>query len=160
MDKVLEEIDRIGKYVDENKKRIAVKSKKDISVIPATPGCYWIETTMPKDEIIIYVNKATNKNIKTRKRTPSSTNLIKQQNNGPYIVYNGTHGNIHGRINEHLFNGGHKNTGKLGFDISEHPLHKKYELAIYYFEISDPILRDTIEKWWRYKIGWPQFCIR
>lgn len=159
MENVLNEINRYGVYVDGNKKSVEVKTINDLDNIPTKPGCYWIETTMTINEIITNVKKATEKNIKIRKSTPQSTSLITQNGNQPYIIYNGTHGNINGRIKEHLCNGGHPDTGKLGFDITTNPFND-HKLIVHYFEIDDPVLRDTIEKWWRYNIGWPPFCIR
>lgn len=97
---------------------------------------------------------------KIRVTSPEDTRIIKQKDmSNSYIIYNGTEGNLRRRIGQHLFNQGHEKTGKLGLVISNEP-YNNYEWLIYWLEIDNVPLRNAIEIWWRYNIGWPVFCKR
>ncbi|WP_078552244.1 hypothetical protein [Bacillus alkalicellulosilyticus] len=46
-----ESLEKAGRFIEENKKRVRIRSKADMNKIPLGPGVYWIETTMPESDI-------------------------------------------------------------------------------------------------------------
>jgi len=154
---VTEHIDVFGNKIEQfrSKNMMIIKNEAELEKIPTSGGCYWIATAMPIDK---FDSEKFEK--KMRLNTPMRTKIIKQDlDDKYYIIYNGTEGNLRKRIGQHLFNQGHEKTGKLGLVIDQDP-YNKYEWYIYWYEIDDVILRNAMEIWWRYRIGWPVFCKR
>jgi hypothetical protein len=149
-----------GQKIDAEKVVIEVHSTACIdSGVPALPGVYWIETTMPAEEIQNAITEVLGKEKKTRTNPPCGTNLIEQQSSGWYVVYSGTEEDLRKRLKQHLFNQGHVNTVKLGCVIDEEPF-SKYQWRVSFVHIDSYEIRYAVEAWWRLNKGWPMFCLR
>ena len=127
--------------------------------VQSVPGVYWIETTMPIDIMQKSIEEVIKKPKRIRVNPPKNSIIIKQNNDSFYIVYSGTEQNINSRLKAHLFNMGHKGTGKLGCIINTYPFNE-YQWQVKFKQIDDITLRYAVESWWRLNIGWPSFCLR
>ena len=144
------------------------KTKKVVDVIgtscidkytPSSSGVYWIETTMPIEEMREAISEVLGKEKRLRKKPPKGTKLIEQNGTELYVAYSGTEDDIKKRLKQHLFNQGHADTVKLGCVIDEEPF-SKYKWRISFTEIDSYELRYAVEAWWRLNVGWPAFCLR
>lgn len=127
--------------------------------VPSSPGVYWIETTMPINEMQDAISDVLGKEKRIRKKPPQGTKIIEQQNLDYYAVYSGTEDDLRKRLKQHLFNHGHADTVKLGCIINETPF-SKYKWRIKFAVIDSYEFRYAVETWWRHNIGWPPFCLR
>lgn len=127
--------------------------------VPKSPGVYWIETTMPVDEMQGAISIVLEKNKKTRKKAPFGTSILKQQCSDFYVAYSGTKADLRDRLRQHLFNVGNSETVKLGCIINQHPF-SKYQWRVSFAVIDSYEFRYAVESWWRLNIGWPPFCLR
>lgn len=153
-------LETFGNEVERDKGSIAVTSTSCIdNNVPDAPGVYWIETTMPVEEMREAISDVIGKNKKLRKNPPNGTSLINQQGNELYVAYSGTEEDIRKRLKQHLFNQGHVYTVKLGCVIDEAPF-SNYQWHIGFKQIDSYELRYALEAWWRLNIGWPVFCLR
>lgn len=154
-------LNEIGKCVWASKTTLVIHYVKDITKhVPQSPGVYWLETTMPLEKL----QNAAARTLKiekkrVRRKQPPGAAIIKQVNADWYVVYSGTDDNLQKRLKEHLLNQGHEDTGKLGCIFNRKPF-SRYGWRVS-FAIIEPLdVRYSIEVWWRYRIGWPPFCIR
>ena len=89
-------IAELGRTADaerqKNRRRIAAIN--DLVEVPDSPGCYWIETTMPISEF----------DQKKRRSHPpkKSVGFHSQEGNGLYVIYSGTQANLRQRLQQHL----------------------------------------------------------
>jgi len=126
---------------------------------PSSPGVYWIETTMPIEEMRRAISEVLGKERRLRKKPPTGTKLIQQKGTDFYVVYSGTEEDINKRLKQHLFNQGHADTVKLGCVIDEEPF-TKYKWRISFATIDSYEFRYAVEAWWRRNVGWPAFCLK
>ncbi|WKJ90214.1 hypothetical protein QZJ86_19715 [Methylomonas montana] len=164
MSEILENLKNLlneyGKAIDKDKVTIDVKSTSCIDTnVPASQGVYWIETTMPKEELRKAISEVLNKEKRLRKNPPKGVSLIDQEGDNYYVAYSGTEDDIKKRLKQHLFNQGHADTVKLGCVIDESPF-SDYKWRISYQVIDNYEIRYAIEAWWRLNVGWPAFCLR
>lgn len=153
-------LETFGNEVERDKGSIPVSSTSCIdNNVPSAPGVYWIETTMPVEEMREAVSEVIGKNKRLRKNPPNGTQLLRQQNQELYVVYSGTEEDMRKRLKQHLFNQGHVDTVKLGCVIDEPPF-SKYQWHIGFKQIDSYELRYAVEAWWRLNVGWPIFCLR
>ncbi len=153
-------LETFGKEVERDKGSIAVTSTACIdNNVPSAPGVYWIETTMPVEEMREAISEVVGKNKRLRKNPPNGTSLIEQQNQELYVAYSGTEEDIRKRLKQHLFNQGHVDTVKLGCVIDEEPF-SNHQWHIGFKQIDSYELRYAVEAWWRLNVGWPIFCLR
>lgn len=149
-----------GTSVINDMKKVDVNSTTCIDTnVPNTPGVYWIETTMPIEEMRIAITEVIGKNKRTRKNPPKGTRLIQHDPSEYYVAYSGTEDDMRKRLKQHLFNEGHVGTTKLGCVIDNEPF-SNYKWRIGYSEIDSYEFRYAIEAWWRLNQGWPPFCLR
>lgn len=149
-----------GKEIVSDRKPIKVVSTSCIDEwVPNAPGVYWIETTMPAEEMLSEISNVIGKEKRLRKKPPKGTSLIEQVGNSPYIAYSGTEEDMRKRLKQHLFNAGHADTVKLGCLIDEEPF-SSFEWSVWFKEISSYELRYAVEAWSRLNCGWPKFCLR
>lgn len=127
--------------------------------VPSVPGVYWIETTMPMEEMRAAISEVLGRNKRLRKSPPRGTSRISQSGDELYVVYSGTEDDINRRLKQHLFNQGHADTVKLGCVISEEPF-SHYKWRVRFHEVDSYIFRYAVEAWWRSKYGWPAFCLK
>lgn len=153
-------LNQFGNEVNNEKGSIPVTGESCIDDnVPASPGVYWIETTMPVDKMQDAISEVIGKRKQIRKKAPKGTSIITQENDSLYVAYSGTEGNMRSRLKQHLFNIGNVDTVKLGCKINESPF-KEYTWHVGFKQIDSYELRYAIEAWWRLNIGWPVFCIR
>ncbi|RLA82887.1 MAG: hypothetical protein DRG78_05915 [Epsilonproteobacteria bacterium] len=153
-------LNKYSKDIYNNLIPIPIDSELSINEnVESVSGVYWIETTMPINIMKESIEKIIEKPKRIRVNPPINTTIIKQNNNSFYVVYSGTEQNINSRLKAHLFNMGHKGTGKLGCIINTVPFNK-YQWQIKFKQIDDITLRYAVESWWRLNIGWPSFCLR
>ena len=153
-------LDQYGRSIVDDMKKTAVHSTSCIDTyVPDSPGVYWIETTMPVEEMRIAISNVIGKNKRIRKTPPKSAALIRQNASDYYVAYSGTEDDIRKRLKQHLFNEGHANTIKLGCVIDEEPF-SNYQWRIGFAEIDSYEFRYAVEAWWRLNVGWPPFCLR
>lgn len=160
----LEELKKLlhsyGEKINAEKTVIPVTSTACIdNNVPASPGVYWIETTMPVEQMRKAISDVLGKEKRIRKTPPSGTDFVVQKDDDWYVAYSGTEEDIRKRLKQHLFNQGHADTVKLGCLIDEDPF-SDYQWRIGFAEIDSYELRYAIEAWWRLNIGWPIFCLR
>jgi hypothetical protein len=130
-----------------------------LSNVPARPGVYWIETSMPSERLREAIRGTTGKARRTRKKPPKGVKPILQEGEDAYIAYSGTEGNLQSRLAQHLFNQGNVQTIKLGCTVDLAP-YSEYSWQVYYTVIEQAVLRYAVEAWWRQEVGWPVFCLR
>lgn len=153
-------LNEYGQAVNSQKTVIDVISTNCIdSNVPASPGVYWIETTMPVDEMQTAISEVLDKKKRIRKTPPRGTKLIVQQKSDYYFAYSGTEDDLRKRLKQHLFNQGHADTVKLGCVIDEIPF-SQYKWRVGFAVIDSYVFRYAVEAWWRLNIGWPPFCLR
>lgn len=153
-------LDAFGREIVESRNPFRVSDRECIDQnIPSAPGVYWIETTMPAEEMRSAISRLSGKNRRLRTKPPRGTHLIEQSGSSPYVAYSGTEENMRKRLRQHLFNEGHEKTVKLGCVISEAPF-SEYEWRVWFKEITSYELRYAVEAWWRLNRGWPAFCLR
>lgn len=161
-------IEDFGKHAFDSRTTKPVKEKACFEDVPKKPGVYWIETTMPVEEILVAIDKLIEQEQEQeqeqgkQKRIRTAKNghppIIKQEDGGLYVIYVGTEDNLQRRLKQHLFNEGGKGTARLGCRIHEAPFNQ-YQWQISYTEIKTEYLRYAVESWWRSK-QWPVFCLR
>lgn len=127
--------------------------------VPNSPGVYWIETTMPVDQMQTAISVVLGKKKRTRKSPPQGTALIEQRNSDYYVAYSGTEDDLRKRLKQHLFNQGNGQTVKLGCVINAPPF-SQYKWRIGFAVIDSYEFRYAVEAWWRLNVGWPPFCLR
>lgn len=158
--KLKELLTAFGNEIVNSRNPINVLSRSCIDEhVPAAPGVYWIETTMPVEEIKTAISQVTGKEKRSRKKPPEGTRLIEQNGNSQYVVYSGTEGDLKKRLKQHLFNDGHSDTAKLGCVLSSKPF-SDYEWSVWFREIASYEIRYAVEAWWRLNCGWPPLCLR
>jgi hypothetical protein len=143
-------------------RRVAVTVKSInclLTNVPARPGVYWIETSMPSARLQEALWATNGKARRTRKMAPKGVKLMLQEGDGAYIAYSGTEGNLQTRLTQHLFNRGSAQTIKLGCTVDLAP-YSGYSWQVYYTVIDQAVLRYAVEAWWRQEVGWPVFCLR
>lgn len=151
---------RYGQQVDAGKSVIEVTSTACIdSIVPNSPGVYWIETTMPVGEMQRAIAEVLGKEKKIRAKPPKGTSLIEQQGTSWYVAYSGTEEDLRKRLKQHLFNQGHAKTIKLGCVIDEEPF-SRFQWRVGFAPIESYEIRYAVEAWWRLNKGWPVFCLR
>jgi len=149
-----------GQKVDAEKTVIGVNSTACIdSNVPASPGVYWIETTMPVGEMQSAIADVLGKVKKVRATSPRGASLIEQEGEGLYVAYSGTEEDLRKRLKQHLFKQGHAKTVKLGCVIDEEPF-SQYQWRVGFAAIDSYEIRYAVEAWWRLNKGWPKFCLR
>ncbi|VFB09262.1 Uncharacterised protein [Aeromonas salmonicida] len=153
----------LNKYVQEvedTKTIIDVTSTSCIdSNVNASPGVYWIETTMPVDKLQCAISDVLGKPKKIRASHPQGSKLIEQKDSEYYVVYSGTEENLNKRLKQHLFNQGHTETVKLGCVIDDKPF-SDYKWRVSFSFIDSYEIRYAVEACWRLNKGWPKFCLR
>jgi len=164
MTSLLDDLKRLlneyGQTVNAQKTVVDVHSSNCIDTnVPASPGVYWIETTMPVNKMQTAISEVLDKEKRIRKIPPRGTKIIEQQKSGYYVAYSGTEDDLRKRLMQHLFNQGNAGTAKLGCVIDEAPF-SQYKWRISYAEIDSYEFRYAVEAWWRHNIGWPPFCLR
>lgn len=127
--------------------------------VPTSSGVYWVETTMPAEEMRRAISEVLGKEKRVRKHPPNGTTMIKQTSDDFYIVYSGTEENMNKRLKQHLFNQGHAETVKLGCIIDDEPF-SNYSWRVSFHKIESYEIRYAVEAWWRLKYGWPTFCLK
>ena len=155
-------LDAFGQEVEQErcKNTISVTSKSCLDRhVPSAPGVYWIETTMPAEDMQRAIYQVTNKERKLRQDPPEGISSIKQKNHSLYVVYSGTEKDMKKRLKQHLFNEGGRGVNRLGC-IIDNPQFSCYKWHVGYRTICRDELRYAIEIWWRRKFGWPVFCKR
>jgi hypothetical protein len=144
----------LGKKIEQERTPLKITSIVDIDRhVPAQPGVYWIETTMPVDALRMAISK------EPRKEPPSGAKLTHQTGKGLYVIYSGTEDNLNKRLKQHLFNKGSQGTKRLGCVIDQRPF-SNYRWQISFRVIDSYELRYAVEAWWRLNVGWPLFCKR
>lgn len=89
--KLKELLDVFGNEIVNSREPIQVLSRSCIDEhVPSAPGVYWIQTTMPMEEIQAAISQVTGKEKRSRKKPPKGTRLIEQNGNSQYVVYSGT----------------------------------------------------------------------
>lgn len=146
---------RIDKELDDPDNWTLIERTSDLDAF-AFKGCYWIATNTP---LSVLQHKLDRSRFRLTK-PPCRSGFIRQDGENLYIVYNGTRANVASRLKEHLFNEGHANTKKLGFEIDSDEDFSLYEWQVFAWEVNDTLLRYAIESWWRHNVGWPIFCKR
>lgn len=160
LDNLKKLLNEYGHSINDQRMVIDVHSLNCIDAsVPTSPGVYWIETTMPVNDMQEAISKILNRKKGTRKTPPAGTNLVKQQNSDYYVAYSGTKADLRNRLKQHLFYLGHVDTVKLGCIINEAPF-SQYHWRISFAVIDSYELRYAVESWWRHNIGWPPFCLR
>ena len=155
-------LDAFGQEVEQERRKntISVTSKSCLDKnVPSAPGVYWIETTMPAEDMQKTICQVTSREKKLRDKPPEGTSFIIQKNQSFYVVYSGTEIDMKKRLKQHLFNEGGKRVNRLGCMI-DRPQFSCYKWRVGYRKICRDELRYAIEIWWRRKFGWPIFCIR
>jgi len=153
--RVVSTVRRLCLNLDATKKYIEISQMNDLRQVPANPGVYWIETTMP----VIELKSAAIELLGKEKNYPSNKPLLVRQNsNDFYLCYMGTENSISARIGQHLFNT-NKGKERLGCDIRIKPF-ANHSWRIWYKEINDVTVRYAVENWWRHNKEWPHFCVR
>jgi hypothetical protein len=153
-------LNQYGHTVNAEKTVVEVNSTTCIDAsVPASPGVYWIETTMPIETMRNAISEVLGKNKRIRKSPPKGINLIQQRGADFYVAYSGTEDDIRKRLKQHLFNEGHADTVKLGCVIDEDPF-SGYKWRVSFTVIESYEFRYAIEAWWRLNVGWPPFCLR
>lgn len=137
------------------------------SVIPSSPGWYFIETDTPLDILLDVGPPLGQRHYDIPKKVKESLSLrrydacILPSNNSFYIVYSGEAKNLKSRAREHI--SGHPKTGCLAL-INYKSLHS-YKWKFYF--VLCPIYKDPNEsknirtlgeQAWRAKYGWPVLC--
>ena len=160
LDKLKKLLHQYGQKVDAEKITIEVTNIACIdSSVPASPGVYWIETTMPVEKMKCAISEVLGKKKKIRVRPPRGTSIIEQQNSDWYVAYSGTDEDLRKRLKQHLFNQGHAKTVKLGCIIDKEPF-SSFQWRVSFARIESHEIRYAIETWWRLNKGWPIFCLR
>ncbi|MCO5977196.1 hypothetical protein [Ideonella oryzae] len=155
-----EAVAALGRAAYERRVAVTVKSINCLLTnVPARPGVYWIETSMPSERLQEAIGATTGKARRTRKMPPKGVKLILQEGDDAYIAYSGTEGNLQSRLAQHLFNRGNAQTIKLGCAVDLAP-YSEYSWQVYYTVIDQAVLRYAVEAWWRQEVGWPVFCLR
>lgn len=159
--KQLEELLHVcGHKINVGKTVLPVVSRACINKdVPSAPGVYWIETTMPAEEMRQAASTVLGKQKRFRKNPPEGTNLILQDKTQWYVAYSGTEANIQKRLTQHLFNEASDGTVRLGCLIDKEPF-SKYKWRVAFARIDSYELRYAVEAWWRLNVGWPVFCLR
>lgn len=153
-------LNQYGQKVDAEKAVFEVTSTACIdSNVPASPGVYWIETTMPVEEMKSAISDVLGKEKKIRASPPRGASLIEQEGDDLYVAYSGTEEDLRKRLKQHLFNQGHAKTVKLGCVIDEEPF-SQYQWRVGFATIDSYEIRYAVEAWWRLNKGWPKFCLR
>lgn len=143
-----------GQKLDAEKTMVEVTSTACIDDnVPGAPGVYWIETTMPVEEMRIAIGK------RLRVTPPRGTSLIEQEGKSWYVAYSGTEENLKKRLKQHLFNQGNAKTVKLGCVIDKEPF-SQHRWRVGFAVIESYEIRYAVEAWWRRNNGWPKFCLR
>ena len=151
---------KFGQEIEKERCSIPVTSISCIDKnIPTISGVYWIETTMPVEEMREAISNNIGKNKTIRKNPRKGTTFIEQRGQSLYVAYIGTEENINKRLKQHLFNKGSAKTGKLGCCV-DGKRFKKYQWRVGYKQIDSFEIRYAIEAWWRLNIGWPKFCLK
>lgn len=149
-----------GQKVDAEKTLVEITSIACIdSNVPTSPGVYWIETTMPVEEMQSAISDMLGKEKKVRATPPRGARLIEQEGAGLYVAYSGTEKDLRKRLKQHLFNQGSAKTIKLGCVIDKEPF-SQYQWRVGFAAIDSYEIRYAIEAWWRLNKGWPKFCLR
>lgn len=164
MDSELEELKMLlhkyGQKVDAEKTAVEVTNPACVdSNVPASPGVYWIETTMPVEKLQSAISDVLGKDKKVRATPPRGARSIEQEGNNSYVAYSGTEEDLRKRLKQHLFNQGHAKTVKLGCVIDEEPF-SQYQWRVGFVVIESYEIRYAVEAWWRRNKGWPKFCLR
>lgn len=153
-------LNEYGSAINAQRTVVEVYSSNCIDVsVPASPGVYWIETTMPVNEMQSAISEVLEKKKRVRKTPPRGTKIVEQQQSDFYVVYSGTKSDLRQRLKQHLFNQGHADTVKLGCIINEPPF-SQHQWRISFAVIDSYEFRYAVEAWWRHNIGWPPFCLR
>lgn len=151
---------RYGQKVYEQRSVVQVTQLASIAAgIPDKAGVYWIETTMPPEEMRNAISVVSGKDKKIRKTSPKGVNLIQQNESSWYVAYSGTEDNLRKRIKQHLLNEGHQKTAKLGCKIDQLPF-SQFQWRVGFSTIDSLEIRYAVEAWWRLNHGWPIFCLR
>lgn len=88
--KLKELLNVFGNEVVNDRRPINVFSQSCIDEhVPSAPGVYWIETTMPLEEVQSAIFQVIGKEKRSRKRPSEGTNLIEQGGRSQYVVYSG-----------------------------------------------------------------------
>lgn len=153
--RIIATVRRLCFNLDATKDYINISDRQDLTPVPAKPGVYWIETTMPAEDLKSAAIELLGKEKKYPADKPS---LVKQNGNDFYLCYMGTENSISARLGQHLFNT-NKGKERLGCDISKKPF-SDYSWRIWYKEIEDTTVRYAVENWWRHNKEWPPFCVR
>lgn len=149
-----------GKKVHERKTLIPVVGRDCIDKdVPNKPGVYWIETTMPAEEMRQAISVVRKKQKKFRTTRPPGAPIIVQNENQFYVAYSGTEEDLRKRLRQHLFDEGNQGTERLGCEIDKPPF-AKYKWRVAFARIDSYELRYAVEAWWRINVGWPLFCLR
>lgn len=164
MPSLLDDLKRLlneyGQTINAEKTVVDVNSTNCIDAnVPTSPGVYWIETTMPVNEMQTAISKVLDKKKRIRKSPPQGTILIEQQKTDFYVAYSGTEDDLRKRLKQHLFNQGHPGTVKLGCVVNDAPF-SHYKWRVGFAVIDNYEFRYAVEAWWRLNIGWPPFCLR
>ncbi len=160
LDKLKSLLSEYGQEVEKTKTTVDVTGTSCLDKgTPSSPGVYWIETTMPIEEMRKAISEVLGKERRLRKKPPKGTKLIKQNGTDFYVVYSGTEDDINKRLKQHLFNQGHTDTVKLGCVIDEEPF-SQYKWRICFTTIDSYEFRYAVEAWWRLNVGWPAFCLK
>jgi hypothetical protein len=149
-----------GQELEAERSLVRVTSAACIdSNVPASPGVYWISTTMPVEKMRKAISNVLQKPKKIRATQPRGAGLIEQEGDRSYVAYSGTEEDLRKRLKQHLFNQGHGNTVKLGCVIDEDPF-SQYQWHVSFSVIESYEIRYAVETWWRLNMGWPIFCLR
>jgi hypothetical protein len=152
-------LDEYGQEVTQTPTIVEITGAACLGAVPTLPGVYWIETTMPVEKMRIAISEVLGRDRVIRKKTPKGTTRIDQNGDDFYVVYSGTEENINRRLKQHLFNQGHANTVKLSCVIDDEPF-SNYKWRVKFKEIDNYEIRYAVEAWWRFKFGWPAFCLK
>ncbi|WP_192036263.1 hypothetical protein [Halomonas sp. YLGW01] len=149
-----------GNKVDAKKALIEVTSTECIDAnVPDYPGVYWVETTMPVEDMKSAISNVLGKEKKVRRTPPPGVSIIEQEGDSLYVAYSGTEEDWRKRLKQHLFNQGHAKTVKLCCVIDEKPF-SQYRWRVGFAAIDSYEIRYAVEAWWRLNKGWPKFCLR
>src|SRR4051812_39817134 len=87
-----------GEDIDLSRCPVQVVGEKCIEdSVPAVPGVYWIETTMPVKKLHAAISAVADSDKRIRKKPPKGTNFIEQSKEEFYVAYSGTEENLRKR---------------------------------------------------------------
>ena len=137
--------------VEAEKTVLDVRGLACLEHVPSSPGVSWVETTMPVFELQSAIVR------RGRKKIPEDARLIRQQDSGFYVVCSGSWDNLQAHLRRQLFCRENPAATRLGC-VVDRPPFAGYRWRVSFTVIEDHVLRDVMDLWWRFHVGWPLFC--